>query len=114
MLLDLATTRPSRDPDVLSGVDALDSDRHVCRRDRQVYDNLDRWVLQHACGRPGDGDAVLVRLLLRPAFVDVTESDDVQVGKAGEIIEVEIANHAGAYQADANGPAFATQANLSR
>ena len=84
--------------------DGLAGDLGVDGRDRQVDHDLDLGMGQHVLAGSRLGDAVLLRLGLGPAFVEVAQDHDLDVGEAGEVLEIGVADHPGADEADPDRP----------
>src|SRR5215212_221793 len=101
-------------PDVLASADHLTGDIGMSRRDGEVDDDLDIWVVENGSDVSSCGNLVLGRLFLSCRLDDVANRQHVGVGKVGEILQVGIANSAGPDHADANRPTHDQARSASR
>src|SRR5690606_29928231 len=81
----------------------LRRDLGVRRGQREVHDDLHVGVGQNVVTRAVLGHAILLGLSLRALDVDVTRDDDLDVGERREVLEVGVADHSRADEADAHG-----------
>jgi hypothetical protein len=89
---------------VLSSRDHLTCDLGMSRRDGQVDHNFHAWVVEDS-GNVADGrNVVLRRLLLRSLEDDVADGQHLSVGEAGEVLQIGVADGAGADHPDAHRP----------
>ena len=78
-------------------------DLGVNGRDGQVDHDLDLGMGQYVLAGSRTRHAVLLRLGLGPTFVQVAQDHDLDVGEAGEVLEIGVADHPGADEADPDG-----------
>ncbi len=91
-------------PDVLAGGKNLQGDLDVHLGNREIDDNLDLIILQQLFDAPKARNSELLGLRLRTVEIDIGDEPHVEIGEAGEILEVLPADHSGANHANADGP----------
>ena len=95
-------------PHVLARGDGGPGHLHVHLRDGEVHDEIDVRVGQHVLARAPGADAVLLRLGPGALGQQVADGHDVDVGERRQVLEVGLADDAGADDADSETPAHAT------
>ena len=87
---------------MLASRDRLSRDLRVSRRDGEVDNDLDIWVVENGSHVSRSGNFVLGRLFLGGIGDDVADREHLGVGEIAEVFQICVADSAGADHADAN------------